>query len=416
MAGRWWQARGDGSGDSSAGGAAGDADSGRRAGGRRSRAQEAARRARQPTLGHRQRTVVGQTTRRASGVPLFLQTAAGWAWRLLILGVVAYGAYLLVSRFQSVAVAVFLGLVLTAVLRPLADRLSAWLPGIPRGVAVLGSYLLCGLVVGGLLTAIGFLVADESSQVGAQFDTGITRLEHWLEAAPFHVHPSALTGLQHKLSTWVNSHRGSLLASAVTGASQAVEVVTVTALGLFCSVFFVHSGERMWAFGAEQLAPARRDGWQRAGRAAWLTLSGYIRGIILVSATNAIMVGIALFVLRVPLALPLALLEFAATFVPLIGSPIALAVASAVALATRGPVTAIIVLALIVVIGQIEGHLLHPLIMSWAVRLHPVVVAISVIAGAIAQGIIGAVVAVPVVSVVWAVTQALRTPPGVAPE
>ncbi|MEY9844186.1 AI-2E family transporter [Streptacidiphilus sp. MAP5-3] len=414
--GRWWQARGDGAADGSGDGPGGDADAAerRRAGGRRAHGQPpAVRRPRQPTLGHRQRTVVGQTSRRASGVPLFLQTAAGWAWRLLVLGVVAYAAYLLLTRFQSVAVAVFLGLVITAVLRPLADRLGAWMP---RAAAVLGSYLLCGLLVAGLLTATGFLVSDESSQVAAQFDTGITRLEHWLEAAPFHVHPSALTGLQHKVSSWVSSHRGSLLASAVSGASQAVEVVTVTALGLFCSVFFVHSGERMWAFGEGQLAPARRDGWQRAGRAAWQTLSGYIRGIILVSATNAIMVGIALFVLRVPLALPLSLLEFAATFVPLIGSPVALAVASAVALATRGPVTAVIVLALIVVIGQIEGHLLHPLIMSWAVRLHPVVVAISVVAGAIAQGIIGAVVAVPIVSVVWAVTQALREPGGAASE
>lgn len=151
-----------------------------------------------------------------------------------------------------------------------------------------------------------------------------------------------------------------------------------------------------------------------AGRAAWRTFTGYTHGIVLVAATNAVLVGLALWLLGVPLAVPLALLEFVAAFVPLIGSPIALAVAAVVALASQGPVVALIVIGLIVVMGQIEGHLLHPLVMSWAVRLHPLVVAISVIAGSIAAGIVGAVVAVPLVSVVWSVHTALREARGTA--
>ncbi|MFE2182446.1 AI-2E family transporter, partial [Streptomyces sp. NPDC059455] len=152
-----------------------------------------------------------------------------------------------------------------------------------------------------------------------------------------------------------------------------------------------------------------------AARAAWTTFAGYTRGIIVVAASNATLVGIALFLLRVPLALPLTLLVFFATFVPLIGSPIALAVATVVALAGRGPAIAAVVLLLIVAVGQFEGHVLHPLVMSWAVRLHPVVVAISVIAGSIVAGVVGAVVAVPMVSVAWSVTRALRgRPPGEA--
>ncbi|WP_236653642.1 AI-2E family transporter [Streptacidiphilus melanogenes] len=314
---------------------------------------------------------------------------------------------MLLARFQPVVIAVFLGLVVAALLRPLADRMSRVMP---RALAVACAYVLAVLFIAAVLSATGLLVAHEAPRVAAQFDTGIGRVERWLEGAPFHVRPRALTGLQQKVTAFISAHRSTLLQSAVSGATQAVEILTVAALGLFCSVFFVYSGERMWDFCREQLPPGRRDGWQRGGLAAWHTLSGYIRGIILVAAINAVLVGVALFVLRVPLAAPLAMLEFVAAFVPLIGSPVALAVASAVALATRGPITAVIVLGLIVVIGEIEGHLLQPLIMSWAVRLHPVVVAVSVIAGAIALGIIGAVLAVPAVSVVWAVTQALRTP------
>lgn len=151
-----------------------------------------------------------------------------------------------------------------------------------------------------------------------------------------------------------------------------------------------------------------RERVEIAGRAAWRTFTGYTHGIIVVAATNAVLVGLALFVLGVPLALPLALLEFFAAFVPLIGSPIALGIAAVVALASKGPIVAAVVIALIVVIGQIEGHLLHPIVMSWAVRLHPVVIALSVIAGAIAAGVLGAIVTVPLVSVVWSVHQALQ--------
>nr|WP_236654745.1 AI-2E family transporter [Streptacidiphilus anmyonensis] len=340
-------------------------------------------------------------------MPRGLQVVTGWAWRLLVLGTAAYVVFRLLARFQPVAVAVFLGLVIAALLRPLANRLNRVMS---RPWAVVCSYLLCVVLIAGGFALTGFLVAGESGHVTTQFDSGIHRLEVWLEKPPFHVRPSALTDLQHKVSSFISAHRTTLIQSALSGATQVVEALTVAALGLFCSVFFVYSGERLWGWTRDQLPVGGRLRWDRAGRAAWRAFAGYIRGIILVAGTNAILVGIALFVLRVPFAVPLAVLEFLAAFVPLIGSPFALAIASVVALAARGPVTALIVLALIVVIGQIEGHLLHPLIMSWAVRLHPLVVAVSVIIGTIALGFVGAVVAVPFVSVAWAVIQALREP------
>ena len=120
------------------------------------------------------------------------------------------------------------------------------------------------------------------------------------------------------------------------------------------------------------------------------------------------MVGVSLKVLRVPLVLPLIMLEFVASFIPLVGSPIAMAVATVVALASQGVTTAVVVLVLIVVFGQIEGHVLQPFVMGWAVRLHPVAVAVCVIAGTISAGLLGAVVAVPLVSIAWAVIRELR--------
>ena len=150
-------------------------------------------------------------------------------------------------------------------------------------------------------------------------------------------------------------------------------------------------------------ASGDRHRWDGAARAGWATFAGYTRGVVIIAATNAALVCVALLLLRVPLALPLALLVFFAAFIPLIGSPIALAVATLVALAGRGPLIAVLVLVLIVVIGQIEGNLLHPMVMSRAVNLHPLAVALTVASGTVLAGVIGAVVAVPLVAVAWTI-------------
>ncbi|MFI6105011.1 AI-2E family transporter [Streptomyces sp. NPDC051310] len=334
-----------------------------------------------------------------------LRTAAAHSWRLLVVGVLVYAVFALLGRFHELAAAVFLGMVVTALLRPVVDLLDR---ALPRQLAVALSLLAGVVLVLGALALVGEAVAGERRVLQEEFVTGVERVERRLERPPFRLHPEALSDIQARLGQFLSSHRSTLISTAISGGRRLVEVVTVIALALFCSVFFLFSGGRQWRWFCDQLPASARDRVALAGTTAWRTFTGYTHGIVLVAATNAVLVGIALFLLGVPLALPLALLEFFAAFVPLIGSPVALAVAAVVALAAKGPVTAAVVVALIVVIGQIEGHVLHPVVMSWAVRLHPVVVALAVIGGAVAAGVLGAVIAVPLVSVVWAVHQALR--------
>ncbi|MBT1184499.1 AI-2E family transporter [Streptomyces sp. CJ_13] len=350
----------------------------------------------------------GIRARRAPAVSPLLRTAAAHAWRLLVVGAAVYAVFAALGKFHELAVAVFLGLVVTAMLRPVADLLNRFMPRPPAvACALVGS----GVLVLGALALVGEAVAGEWSSLVTEFRDGLGRIQRWLEKPPFRLDPGLLTGLRAKTGGYLSSHRATLLDTALSGAGQVLAVFTVAALALFCSVFFIHSGDRQWSWFCAQLPPRTAERLTVAGTAAWRTFTGYTHGIVLVAATNAILVGLALFLLGVPLAVPLALLEFFAAFIPLIGSPVALAVATVVALASRGPVVAILVIALIVVIGQLEGHLLHPLVMSWAVRLHPVVVALSVIGGAIAAGVVGALVAVPFVSVLWSVRQALRSHP-----
>lgn len=343
----------------------------------------------------------------ASATPVApaLRTVAGYAWRLLVVGAAAYAVFAVLGRFHEIALALFLGLVAAAMLRPPTALLARVMP---RGLAVACALIGSLVLVLGALALVGEAVAGEWPALVREFREGLARIQSWLLRPPFRLDSHALSDVQSKIGSYLSSHRSTLLSTALSGAGQVVAVFTVVALALFCSVFFIHSGDRHWNWFCGQLPEGVRGRVAGAGRAAWRTFTGYTHGIVLVAATNAVLVGIALYLLGVPLAVPLALLEFVAAFVPLIGSPVALGVAAVVALATEGPLVAALVVALIVVIGQIEGHLLHPLVMSWAVSLHPMVVALSVVAGAIAAGIVGAVVAVPLVSVAWSVHQALR--------
>jgi predicted PurR-regulated permease PerM len=341
----------------------------------------------------------------ARGVNPRLRQISDYAWRVLLLGAAAYVIFLVLLRFELIFIALFIALIIASLLRPPVNVLSRVLP---RSLALVLT-ALCGLgLIAVLFWQVGDSVAGESNRLGNEFSGGVDRIEKWLEGKPFHVDPSTLNNLQGKLTSYVEGHRSTLINQALNGAGRLVDVLTVLALAVFCSIFFTKSGDRMWHWFQDQLPDDVRPTWERCGHTAWHTFAGYTRGIILVAATNAVMVGIALELLRVPLVLPLTILEFVASFIPLIGSPIAMAVATVVALAGRGMTTAIVVLVLIVVFGQIEGHVLQPFVMGWSVRLHPVAVAVSVIAGTLSAGLLGAVVAVPLVSIAWAVVRELR--------
>ncbi|WP_410011195.1 AI-2E family transporter [Streptomyces nigrescens] len=343
-----------------------------------------------------------------AGLSPMLRAAAAYGWRLIIVGAVVYAVFVALGKFHLVTLAVFLGLVLTALLEPLTSLLNRWMP---RSVAVASGLLLGIVLLFGVLSLIGANVAGEWAGLRREFDGGVARIERWLQGPPVHLSRDTLAHLQTWVRRFVSTHRSALISTALSGVDRIVEAATVGVLALFCSVFFLHSGSRMWRWFGGQLPGARRRPVRLAGRAAWTTFTGYTRGIVLVAAINAVLVGVALFILGVPLAVPLAVLEFFAAFIPLVGSPVALAVAAVVALAAKGPVIALIVVLLIVVIGQIEGHVLHPLVMSRAVQLHPVVVALSVVCGAVTAGVAGAIVAVPLVSVVWSVYGVLRALP-----
>ena len=351
------------------------------------------------------------TASRGQALSPTLRLVTDYVWRVAVLLFAVYFTFVALARLQAVVVAVFIGLVLCAILSPLTGLLARHLR---RGIAAALSLLAAIAAVGGLMTFVVTSAASQSGSLSAQFQQGIDQIAAWLDDGPLNLSTADLNAAIEQGRGWVSAHQGVLVSEALNGAGLALELVSGLALALFCALFFLSSGAQMWTWVVEQVPARHRRRFDGAVNAGWTAFAGYTRGILVIALTNAVLVGLVLFLLRVPLALPLAVLVFFASFIPLVGAPIALAIATLVALAGRGPLIALIVLTMIVLIGQFEGHVLHPLVMSRAANLHPLVVVISVASGAVLGGVIGAVVAVPLVSTSWGVIGYLRQQPSPA--
>ncbi|MDR2373322.1 MAG: AI-2E family transporter [Bifidobacteriaceae bacterium] len=347
------------------------------------------------------------TPERTPEVPAWLKTAAGNAWRVLVLAGAAYVALVIVGQVELVAVALFGSFVIAAVLRPLVGLIGriAWMP---RALATAIGFVVAVAAMGGIGTFVGVSVANQIPRLTQELVNGIDAINDMLSRLPPPYEDLDLGKVTGALSDWIEKNSSMLLGEVITRFGFVAEVLTGLVLALFCSIFFVNSGTSMWRWALSQVRPAAAAKLDAAGRAAWATFSGYTRGIAIVGLTNGIFAGLALTIMGIPLATPIGVLVAMGTFIPYVGSAIAMTVAVVVALAAKGPWWALAVVALVALIGQIEGHLLQPLIMSKQVRLHPVVVASTVVAGALVAGVVGAIVAVPCVAVVWAVFTRLR--------
>lgn len=339
--------------------------------------------------------------------PRWLQVAAGWSWRMLIVLLAVALVFWATSKVLLVFIAVFLSLVFTAVLRPVVNVLAR---ALPRGLAIVVSFLLSIGVVGGIFAYIGFSVAGQWETLLVEFNDGIAELLSYVEGPPFNITITAddTQGWIDAVQEWSQANSSAIASQALSSVGSVIQVFIALALAVFLTVFFLLRGTEMWHWFLNQLPARARESWHTGGGIAWYTFSGYTRGTFIIAAADGLMALIALLILGVPLAAPLAVLVFVGAFIPLIGAPLAMVIAMVVALAANGPINAIVVGLVIAGIGQVEGHILQPLIMGKQVSLHPVVVAVGVAAGTLVAGILGAIIAVPLISVAWAVFARLR--------
>ncbi len=352
-----------------------------------------------------------ESTAEHNRVPGWLQSGAAWSWRLLVLALAIYLITRMLGVLYIVVVPCIAALLLTALLQPLADRLCR--AGLPRLAATWATLLIAAAVLGGLVTLVANRVSADYPTLVAEARHTTTQVESWLSGPPFHVKNSNVQKFLNGIPGYLSKHKSLVEGTVVTGGKIAAEVFGGLVLMLFVTFFLIKDGERIWTWLLGALRAESAERVNRAGHAAWLVVVYYMRGTVAVAAIHAIVIGLVLWIMGVPLALPLAVLVFLAAFVPLVGLLVAGALAIVVTLATKGWVDAVILLGILIVEDQLEAHLLQPQVVGRVIRLHPLAVILSLAAGGVLAGIAGAVVAVPIVAVITrAVPELRRRDPG----
>lgn len=334
-----------------------------------------------------------------------------WPVARLGLNVVLTAAGLAIAGFVViqlwlVVLPVLLALLLATLLVGPADFLRR--RGVPSVAAALLVMLAAlGALVGVLVSIVPAIIA-EVDDVGRSAREGLDEALRWLSQGPLGVEREQITDAVDRALEGA-SGAGNLTGNVLSGAALVVEVVAGLLLMLVILFFFVHDGRRIWSWIVELLPLAHRFDADAIGRRMWSTACGYVRGVAIIALVDAVLIGIALWLIGVPLVLPLAVLTFLGAFVPLAGAVLAGAVAALVALVTEGALAAILVVVVITVIQQLEGDLLYPLVVGRSVALHPVAILLALTAGTVLAGLVGALLAVPVAAMAWDALEYLRS-------
>ena len=339
--------------------------------------------------------------------PLVRKTAA-WAWRLLVILVAAVVVLWVLKRLEIIVVPVLLALMISALLVPAVDWIDR--RGLPRGAAVAVVLLGGFAILGGILTFVVSQFIVGLPDLTEQVTHSIDNTRRWLIEGPAHLRSEQIDNAGNAAIQALHNNQAKLTSGALSTAATITELVTAAVLVLFTLIFFLYGGRNIWQYVTKIFPIGVRDRVMEAGSAGYGSLIGYVRATFLVALTDAAGVGTGLAIMGVPLALPLASLVFLGAFIPLIGALISGLLAVVVALLAKGIVYALLTLGLLIVINQLEAHLLQPLVMGRAVSIHPLAVVLAIATGGVLAGIPGALLAVPTVAFLNNAVQVLLAP------
>ena len=361
--------------------------------------------------------VAGRSNFTRAQVPWGLDLAAAWAWRFLIIVLAGYVVARVVGFFAVVSIPIVVALLIAALVSPVVDGLHRL--GLPRGLASIVVVVSGIAFVAALLTVAGQQVANGANDLADQTVKGLDEIKVWLKDGPLHASDSQINNYIDRTQEALTpaSDGGSILSRVTEVGAALGHVLAGFFIVLFATYFFLADGARIWAW-AVRLAPrAAREAVDGSGRVAWVSLTQFVRATVIVALVDSIGIMIVAAILGVPFVLAIGVLVFLGSFVPMVGATVAGTVAVLVALVDQGPITALLMLGGVILVQQIEGHILQPFLMGRWVSMHPLGVIVAIGCGVIVAGIAGALVAVPLAAAVNAVVQHLAnfTAPGEDP-
>ncbi|MEL0627313.1 AI-2E family transporter [Salinibacterium amurskyense] len=348
------------------------------------------------------------STTDAAEVPAGLSIAAAYSWRMLVvLGLIAVLIYLVIT-LKYIVIPFLIAILIAALLVPVVNfcvRMK-W----PRWAAV--TVVLAGFlaVVSGLIVVVVTQVRSGLPALQIQSAAAYENLREFLRDSPLQLSDADLDGYLNEIFDVIQRDSQALVSGILSVGSTAGHVLTGALLSVFATIFVLIDGKRIWSWTVRLFPRRARNAVDGAGVAGWLTLTTFVKVQIFVAAVDAIGIGVGAWILGLfyggfPLVIPIAVAVFLGSFIPVIGALVTGALAVFIALVFLGPIPAIIMLGIVLLVQQLEGHILQPLVMGTAVKVHPLAVVFAVAAGSFVAGIPGALFAVPLVAVVNVMTK-----------
>ena len=329
------------------------------------------------------------------GVTPAMEIASAWAWRFLVIvaavGVIGYG----MRYLSEVVVPVTVGVLLTALLVPVTTGLQKL--RLPRGPAAGITVIATIIVLAGLLTLVGTQIAGQFEDLSNQVGEGVQKIRDTARIN-FGLTDADITNLFKQVREQITSG-GALGQQAAAVGTTATHVVAGLFISLFCLFFFLYQGEQIWSWLVRLFPRRARDKADSSGRKAWVSLTAFVRATVIVAAVDAIGISLGAAILGLPLVSAIGILVFVGAFIPVVGALVSGIVAVLVALVAKGPIVAIIMLAVVIGVQQLEAHVLQPFLLGRAVSVHPLAVILAIATGVVIAGIVGALVAVPTAAV-----------------
>lgn len=331
------------------------------------------------------------------GVTRGVRVASAWSWRLLVIGAAVAVVIFLIVELRLIVIPVLIAILIGALLIPYRDFLirHRW----PHWLAVTTAFLTFIVVVTGGLTLAVWQVVRQTHELREQTVLFVDGFSSWLTSAPFALTESQINDFISTLGASAQQDGHVLLSGALSVSSTLGHVLTGILLTLFCVLFILIDGRMVWRWILRLFPVNARSALSSAGTAGWATLRNFVKIQILVAFIDAVGIALGAFILGLPLVIPIGVLVFLGSFIPVVGAVLTGALAVFIALVFKGWVFALIMLGIVLLVQQIEGHVLQPLIMGTAVKVHPLAVVLSVAAGSLLAGIAGALFAVPFVAV-----------------
>ena len=338
-----------------------------------------------------------RSNRAGDDVPYALRVSASWAWRLGVVLVVSAGLVWLLGHFSLLIIPLMIAALLAGLLAPI----SSWLRRnkVPSGLAVAVTIVsFLGLIVAAL-TLVGRQLALGFRDLWDEVLSGFVQVQGWLVDGPLRVTSTQIDSLLNEATSALQNNSASILSGAVSVGTGAGHFAAGILLALFALVFFLLDGRKIWRFTVGLMPRRARPAAFGAGIRGWESMTNYVRVQLVVAFIDAVGIGGGAALIGVPLALPLSVLVFLGSFIPLIGAFVTGSIAVLLALVANGWPNAVFMLIIVLVVQQIESHILQPLIMGKAVSLHPLAVILAVTGGSLVAGIAGALFAVPLLAI-----------------